>query len=58
MVAGPSSVVEGPSVYEVVAAQGGPVIEMHSNQIEVHLDLGSEQIMGIIVHLLLGQAVG
>ena len=54
----PSSVVEGRAVYEVVATQGGLVVEMHSNQIEVHLDLGSEQIMGIIVYLLLGQPVG
>ena len=58
LVAGTSSVVEGRAVDEVGATQGGPVIEMHSDQIEVHLDLGSEQIMGIIVHLLLGQPVG
>ena len=50
-------VVDGRAVYEFVAVSPGSVIEGHGNQIEVHLDLGAEQIMGAIVDLLLRQPV-
>ena len=57
MIANSLPVVEGPAGYEFIAAPAGSVIKVNRDQIEVHLDLASEQIMGTGVHLLLRQPV-
>ena len=41
-----------------MAAPGGPVTEVSGYHIEVHLNFGGEQVMGVVVHLLLRQSVG